>query len=121
MMKWVLVAIIAGANTVGDLLNTAGMKRIGAVQDLGARSFLRVCIGIARSPMVLGGIAALAVGFFAVLSLLSIASVSFAIPATATSYLLETLLAKYILREDVSGRRWAAAGLVAVGVALLRR
>jgi drug/metabolite transporter (DMT)-like permease len=118
-MRWILVAIIAASNTVGDLLNTAGMKRIGPVEGIGPRSFIGVCLRIARSPMVLAGIAALAVAFFALLSLLSIAPVSFAIPATAASYLLETLLAKYILKEDVRGRRWAAAALVVAGVALL--
>ena len=119
-MKWILVAIIASSNTVGDLLNTAGMKRIGAVEDLSLRSLLQLVLAIARSPMVLGGIAALAIGFFAIMSLLSIATVSFAIPATASSYLVETLLAKYILKEDVRWRRWAASGLVVVGVVLLR-
>ena len=118
-MKWILVAIIALSNTAGDLLNTAGMKRIGVVEDLGFRSFLQLCLAIIRSPMVLAGIAALAVGFFAVISLLSIAPVSFAIPATASSYLVETLLAKYVLKEDVRGRRWAAAGFVVIGVVLL--
>jgi drug/metabolite transporter (DMT)-like permease len=119
-MKWILIAIIASSNTVGDLLNTAGMKRIGAVEDLSLRSFLQLLLAIVRSPMVLGGIAALAIGFFAIMSLLSIATVSFAIPATASSYLVETLLAKYILKEDVRWRRWAASGLVVVGVVLLR-
>jgi drug/metabolite transporter (DMT)-like permease len=119
-MKWILVAIIATSNTVGDLLNTAGMKRIGAVEDLSLRSLLQLLLAIVRSPMVLGGIAALAIGFFAIMSLLSIATVSFAIPATASSYLVETLLAKYILKEDVRWRRWAASGLVVVGVVLLR-
>jgi uncharacterized membrane protein len=52
--------------------------------------------------------------------LLSIANVSFAVPATAASYLLETLLAKYVLGEDVRARRWAAATLVAAGVVLLQ-
>jgi len=119
-MKWILVAIIASSNTVGDLLNTAGMKRIGAVEDLSLRSLLQLVLAIARSPMVLGGIAALAIGFFAIMSLLSIATVSFAIPATASGYLVETLLAKYILKEDVRWRRWAASGLVVIGVVLLR-
>jgi uncharacterized membrane protein len=54
------------------------------------------------------------------MSLLSIANVSFAVPATAISFVLETLLAKYILKEDVGLRRWAAATLVACGVVLLQ-
>jgi drug/metabolite transporter (DMT)-like permease len=118
-MRWILVAVIALSNTAGDLLNTAGMKRIGPVEDLSLRSFLQLCFAIIRSPMVLAGIASLAVGFFAVMSLLSIATVSFAIPATASSYLVETLLAKYILKEDVRWRRWTAAAFVVTGVVLL--
>ena len=95
-------------------------ERREVVEDLSAVSFVQLCLAVVRSPMVLGGIAALAVGFFAVMSLLSIATVSFAMPATASSYLVETLLAKYILKEDVRLRRWAAAGFVVVGVVLLR-
>lgn len=119
-MKWILVAVIAGCNTVGDVLNTAGMKRMGAVDDFRPRSMVHMVWAVLRNPLVLGGLAALAVSFFALLSLLSIATVSFAIPATAASYLLETLLAKYVLQEDVRWRRWAAATLVACGVALLQ-
>jgi drug/metabolite transporter (DMT)-like permease len=118
-MRWLLVAIIALCNTLGDVLNTAGMKRQGEVEDLGPGSFVSMVKGIFRNPLVLGGFAALAVSFFALLSLLSISSVSFAVPATAISYLLETFLAKYILGEDVRLRRWAAAVLVACGVVML--
>ena len=118
-MKWMLVAIIAICNTVGDVLNTAGMKRQGEVEDLSLGSFVRMVKRIFRNTLVLAGFAALAVSFFALLSLLSITTVSFAVPATAVSYLLETLLAKYILGEDVRWRRWAAATLVAGGVVLL--
>lgn len=118
-MKWILVGIIALCNTLGDVLNTAGMKRQGEVEDLRPRSFGMMIKRIFRNPLVLCGFAAMAVSFFALLSLLSIATVSFAVPATAISYLLETLLAKYILREDVRWRRWAAASLVACGVVML--
>ena len=118
-MKWMLVAIIAVCNTLGDVLNTAGMKRQDEVEDLRPRTFAHMTAGIFRNPLVLAGFAALTVSFVALLSLLSISSVSFAVPATAISYLLETLLAKYVLGEDVRLRRWAAAGLVASGVVLL--
>ena len=118
-MRWILVGIIAICNTLGDVLNTAGMKRQGEVEDLSPWTLLKMIKKILRNPLVLGGFAALAVSFFALVSLLSIATVSFAVPATAVSYLLETLLAKYILGEDVRVRRWAAATLVAIGVVLL--
>ena len=118
--QWVLVGIIALCNTAGDVLNTAGMKRQGEVDEFNLPSLGRMILRIFRNPLVLGGIGAMAVSFFAFLSLLSIADVSFAVPATAISYVLETLLAKYILKEDVDVRRWAAAGLVACGVVLLQ-
>lgn len=117
---WLLVGIIAACNTAGDVLNTAGMKRQGEVGEFDLRALARMLAGIFRNPLVLGGIAVLAVSFFALLSLLSIANVSFAVPATAVSYVLETFLAKHVLREDVGRRRWAAAILVACGVALLQ-
>ena len=118
-MKWLLVGIVALCNTLGDVLNTAGMKRQGEIEDLRPRSVAAMVKRILRNPLVLAGFGALAVSFFALLSLLSITTVSFAVPATAISYLLETLLAKYILREDVRWRRWAAATFVACGVVLL--
>jgi drug/metabolite transporter (DMT)-like permease len=67
------------------------------------------------------GLAALAVSFFAFLSLLSISNLSFSVPATAISYVLGTTLAKYVLKEAVTWRRWAAASLVSCGVVLLSR
>jgi|SRR5581483_1082477 drug/metabolite transporter (DMT)-like permease len=119
-MRWILVGIIAVCTTLGDVLNTAGMKCQGEVEDLSPRTLVRMLAKIFRNPLVLGGLGTLAISFFALLSLLSIASVSFAVPATAISYLLETLLAKYVLKEDVRFRRWAAAVMVAGGVALLQ-
>jgi bacterial/archaeal transporter family protein len=119
-MRWVLVGIIACCNTVGDVLNTAGMKRQGELEEFSPGAIGRMVWGIFRNPLVMGGVAALAVSFFALLSLLSIANVSFAVPATAISYVLETFLARHILKEDVGRRRWAAATLVTFGVALLQ-
>lgn len=118
--QWILVGIIALSNTAGDVMNTAGMKRQGEVEEFNLRSLGRMILRIFRNPLVIGGIGAMGVSFFAFLSLLSIADVSFAVPATAISYVLETLLAKYILKEDVDVRRWAAAALVACGVVLLQ-
>jgi len=120
LLKWLLVVLIALCNTIGDVLNAAGMRRQGELENFDPSSFFTMIAKIFRNPYVLGGLAALTVSFFALLSLLSIANVSFAVPATACSYVFETLLAKYVLKEHVDGRRWAAALLVAIGVSLLQ-
>ena len=118
-MKWLLVALIVGCNTAADVLNTHGMKQHGEVRDFGPGGIRRLLAALARNRYVVGGIAAGAVSFVALLMLLSIANLSFAVPATAASYLLETALAKFILKEHITWKRWAGASLVAAGVALL--
>jgi transporter family protein len=119
-MQWRLAALTSVCNTIGDVLNTAGMKREPEVEKLNLRALAVMLSRIVRNPLVIGGVASLTAGFLAMMSLLSIANVSFAVPATAISFVLETLLAKYILKEDVGLRRWAAATLVACGVVLLQ-
>ncbi len=117
--RWLLLLIIIVCNTFGDVLNTAGMKRWGELDEITPSAIGRMVLEIFRNPLVMAGLGTLAVSFFALLALLSISNVSFAIPATAASYLFETLLAKYVLKEDVSWRRWVGASLVACGVVLL--
>lgn len=119
-VQWRLVVLTSICNTLGDVLNTAGMKREPEVEKLGLGTLVRMLARIVRNPLVIGGVAALTAGFFAMMSLLSIANVSFSVPATASSYVFETILAKYVLGEDVRLRRWAAATLVICGVALLQ-
>jgi drug/metabolite transporter (DMT)-like permease len=117
--KWLLVAVIVASNCFADLLNTFAMRRHGKVHDLRPSGIARLVRVLSRNGYVLGGVVANAVGFFAFMSLLSIANVSFAVPATAASFVVETWLAKVLLKEDVHWQRWAGAFVIAVGVALL--
>ena len=74
---------------------------------------------LARNRFVIAAVAAMAVSFFAYLGLLTIAELSFAVPVTAVTYVLETVLAKYVLKEHVNWLRWVGASLVICGVALV--
>ena len=118
-MKWLLVMVIVAGNTCGDLLNAYGMRRHGEVREFHPTAIGRLIARLVRNVYITGGIAAMAVSFFALLSLLSIADLSFAIPATSASYMLETVLAKVLLKEEVRWERWLGACLVATGVGLL--
>jgi len=119
-LKWGLVGLIAACNASADLLNSAGMKQQGEVSKITPSSFAQMISRAVHNPLVWGGFVSFTVAFFALAALLSIADVSFAVPATSIGYVLETLLAKHLLKEDVKVRRWAAAILVACGVALLQ-
>lgn len=116
-MAWLLVFVIMLATLAADLLQTFEMKRHGEVRFGGAQ-LLRSAGVLARPPLLLA-IFCMAISFFAFLKLLTIADLSFAVPATAGSFVLETLLAKSLLKERVGPRRWAGTLLVAGGVALL--
>jgi drug/metabolite transporter (DMT)-like permease len=114
-----LVALVVIPGTAGDLLNSAGMKRHGEITDWSPSGLLRLCWDLVRNPLIMAGIPAMAISFFALMSLLSATDLSFAAPITAASYVLETGLAKYWLKEQVDWRRWAGTSLVALGVALM--
>ncbi len=79
----------------------------GALARLAQRKFLVLAVFF------------MAISFFAFMKLLSIADLSFAVPVTAASVVLETVLARLLLKESVTALRWAGAFCVACGVALL--
>jgi drug/metabolite transporter (DMT)-like permease len=118
-MKWILVTIIVLATTAGEVLQALGMKHHGEIHDFRPGALGRVGSALAQSWHILASIAAMAVSFFAFMSLISIADLSFSVPATAASYILETILAKYMLKEHIGWKRWTGTVLVACGVVLL--
>ena len=118
-MRWVLVALIVASTTVGEVLQAAGMRKHGEIHDFRPNAIGRALAAMVRNRFVIGGIVAMAVSFFAFVKLLSISELSFAVPVSAVTYAMETLLAKYFLKEDVSRLRWAGAALVVCGVALI--
>jgi drug/metabolite transporter (DMT)-like permease len=118
-MSWFLVAIIVLATTGTEVLRAVGMKRHGEIHDFRPGALGKVLRTIARCQYIIGSVLCSIVAFFTFLKLLSIADLSFAVPATASSFVLETVLAKYALKESIGKERWVGALLVACGVALL--
>jgi drug/metabolite transporter (DMT)-like permease len=120
-MKWMLVAVIVAATTIADVLKAKGMKQHGEIHDFGLSALGRAFGLVARNKLIILSVACMAVSFFTFMALVSIADLSFAVPATAITYVLETILARYLLKEHITWARWAGAYLVACGVALLAR
>ena len=118
-MKALLIAIIVAATTVGEVMQALGMRRHGEIRDFRPGAIGRAMAALARNRFVIGSVAAMAVSFFAYMALLTVSELSFAVPATAITYVLETALARYVLKERVNWLRWAGASLVICGVALV--
>ena len=118
-MTWFLLALVILGTIAGDLLKAASMRRLSAQIDVAVGGVWGAVVAAVRSPLMVLSIAGYAVSFFGFMALVSISDLSFAVPATAAGYVVETLLAPFFLGEAISGRRWAGACLVAVGVALI--
>jgi drug/metabolite transporter (DMT)-like permease len=118
-MTWFLLALVIFGTVFGDLLKAAGMRRLGEVDDFSAGGLGAVLRRAAGSPMLWLSLGGYTISFFGFMALVSISDLSFAVPATAGGYVVETLLARLLLGEAVSPRRWAGAALVVIGVALV--
>jgi drug/metabolite transporter (DMT)-like permease len=119
-MRWILLSITVTATALSDLLQSHEMKRAGE-QSVSARGLARLLKTIAMRRELILSIVCLAISFFAFMALVQATPLSFAVPASAASFILETVLAKVVLKEDVGGRRAAGALLVLGGVILLAR
>ena len=118
-MSFFLLAMVVAATAAGDLMMTIGMKQHDVIDDFRPGELGRALGLIVRNRWIVLSILAFAVSFFSFMGLISVAELSFAVPATAAAYVLETVLARLILKETVSPQRWAGAILVSVGVALI--
>ena len=120
MTKVILgLAVLILGSTGGEIAITHGMKSTGETAQMRPRALLQ-CLGRAlRNGWFWAGIPLMAVSFYALLILLSWEPISLVIPASALSYVVGTLGAKYILGEDVSVARWVGVVLVCAGVALV--
>ncbi len=117
-MKWILLSIVVCATVLADLLQSREMKRAGeqGVNARGLAKLLRL-IG-SRLPLSIA-ILFMAISFFAFMALVQREPISFAVPASASQFVLETLLAKFVLHEHLGRKRAAGALLVCGGVVML--
>lgn len=119
MTPWLLVGGVIVSTVLADLLQSGAMKRHGAITDFRPESLSRTWVSIfQRAPLILS-VLFMASSFFFFLKLLENNDLSFSVPATAGSIVVETAAARFLLREVVTPTRWAGVTLVALGVFLL--
>ena len=119
-MTWLLLSLVIAATAASDLLQSYEMKRL-APQPMDGRGLASLLRTIARRRYLILSIGCLAISFFSFMALVQTAPLSFAVPASAGSFIVETVLAKVLLKEHVGGRRAAGALVVLAGIVLLAR
>jgi drug/metabolite transporter (DMT)-like permease len=119
MRNALLLGVLIFGSTGGEIAITYGMKATCEPARLRPKQLL-IFLGRALvNGWFWAGVPLMALSFYALLVLLSWDPISFVIPASALSYVLGTLGAKYILGEQISAARWAGVTLVCAGVALV--
>ncbi|MDZ4798382.1 MAG: EamA family transporter [Bryobacteraceae bacterium] len=113
MNPWLLVAGVVLSTIAADFLQASQMQR-QSQSGIG-----EAAISFFRKPRMILSVVVMATSFGAFVLLLQTADLSFAVPATALSFVFETAMAQWVLHEQVNWRRWVASLLIACGVAIL--
>jgi multidrug transporter EmrE-like cation transporter len=114
-----MLGVLIFAGSAGEIAVTHGMKRVGEPARLRPWALLQFLGRALRNGWFWTGVPLMALSFYALLVLLSWEPISFVIPASASSYVVGTLGAKYFLGEEVNGKRWLGVLLVCAGVAIV--
>lgn len=114
-----LMFFVVVFGTVGEIFVSRAMKEHGEVKDFRPGALIAVILRALRSRWMWLGVAMMAVGFFALLAVFSVANVSFVVPVTALSYVVGALGGVFFLGERVNVQRWIGILLVCAGVVLV--
>ena len=115
----IMFLLIVCAGTAGELCVSRAMKTVGEVTSFHPAVLLTIGLRCLRLKWMWLGLALMAIAFFSLLGVLSLANVSLVVPVTALSYAAGTLGGMVFLRERVTRKRWFGVVLVTVGVALV--
>jgi drug/metabolite transporter (DMT)-like permease len=111
---WALFCVTVAMDILGQTGFKLGLERRSA--GLEGRAFW---LSVVTNPWVLGGLCAYALEMSCWLQVVSHAPLSVVGPLAALSYVGVVLAGKFFLGEQPGVRRWAGAGLVTFGAALL--
>ncbi|HEY2459869.1 MAG TPA: EamA family transporter [Candidatus Acidoferrum sp.] len=113
---YLAILVIVIFAPLGNVLLSAGMKRIGSATTWSLASAPHILGQILSSGYVWLGIASLLTFFVAYMLVLSWADYSYVQPASSFSYLIVALLGYFFLGEAITPLRWAGVAIICLGV-----
>jgi drug/metabolite transporter (DMT)-like permease len=116
---FIVIFLATLSAAVGEVLLSYGMRRQGQIDLTKLSQWVNLILSVVRNPYVFTGVVFLGIFFFLYLAALSWADLSFVLPLTAMSYFFAALMAKFILKEDVSWIRWAGTIIIIIGITLI--
>ncbi len=117
-----MIAAIVTFATIGDLLIASAMRSLDLDAIRAKQGLTGAIRAVVTNARFCGGVLGMACGFFSLLYALSHADVSLIGPASASlTFVTNAFAARFVLKERVDRRRWAAVVFICLGVALLRQ
>ena len=117
-LRWktrAFAVLVILSNCLGNLFLTWGMRHGTKTLTASPLSFLSAIF----NPWVSLGICLLILWMLAKMALLSWADLTYVLPVTALGYVLNALLGRFFLAEQITPARWAGTLLIMAGVVLV--
>ena len=117
-----LLFILIGAlifEATGVVFLSKGLKEIGEVASYTPSEIFRIIGRGCRNPSILLGVFLEAIFFASLLYLLSQREVSLIWPLTALGFVITSIAARFVLKEEISALRWAGVLLIVLGAGLI--
>ena len=121
MKTRIILAVVVLTNALGNVMLSYGMKQLGDISTLPPPQMLGAGIRALFYPWVGAGVLVLILFQLSYMTALSWADLSYVLPATAVSYIVVALLARFALHEALDVARWTGTALIALGVMLVAR
>lgn len=112
LRKYLILLGVVVFASCGDVFLSRGMKEVGEI----SLSNFHQLFGALLNPWVATGICLLVLFFVSYMTALSWADLTYVLPATAISYVIMALLARFFLHESVNVTRWLGILLITAGV-----
>lgn len=116
MIALTLAVIVQAA---GNVCLSLGMRSVAELARSDSGGWLAVASAGATIPWLWVGAGLLLTFFLLFTAVLSWSELSLAVPIVSFEIIVNVALARILLGEEVSALRWAGAGLVAIGVAMV--
>lgn len=117
-----MILLSVGLAAVAQLMLKAGMNHVN--EDLSPLTLgldAASVKAVVAQPYVWGGLALFGLSAIVWLVVLSRASLSFAYPFAALTYVLILLFDRFVLEDTVPPLRWAGVAFIGVGIFLISR
>lgn len=120
MTKLLLILFVGLCfETMGVVMLSQGLKRLEGPKSYSIPEIARMVGRAITNKQIVLGVACEAVFFFCLLTMMSRADVSFVWPLTSLTFVFSTFAARFYLREEIDGMRWAGVMLIVLGAGLI--